>query len=131
MLKNKNAILYLIYTFFSSISLISPYTNLYLNEHFSFNISMIGIILMIYQATKFIFEIPTGVIADKFGKKISVIIGNILMIISYSILLLNIKELVYISFFLKGLGYTFISGSFEAIFVNSLVCKVLTKINLL
>lgn len=129
MLKNKNAILYLIYTFFSSISLISPYTNLYLNEHFSFNISMIGIILMIYQATKFIFEIPTGVIADKFGKKISVIIGNILMIISYSILLLNIKELVYISFFLKGLGYTFISGSFEAIFVNSLDSKVLTKIN--
>lgn len=129
MLKNKNTILYLIYTFFSSISFISPYTNLYLNEHFSFNISMIGIILMIYQATKFIFEIPTGVIADKFGKKISVIIGNILMIISYSILLLNIKELVYISFFLKGLGYTFISGSFDAIFINSLGSKVLTKMN--
>ena len=129
MFKNKNIILYLIYTLLSSISFISPYTNLYLREKFGFSVSSIGLILIIYQITKFIFEIPTGVIADKYGKKISVIIGNILIIFSYIILLLNMPILVYISFFLKGLGYTFISGSFEALFVNSLDNKYLIKLN--
>ena len=129
MLKNKNVILYLIYTFFSSISFISSYTNLYLKEQFGFSVSSIGIILIIYQVTKFIFEIPTGVVSDKYGKKISVIIGNILIISSYFILLLNEPILVYVSFFLKGLGYTFISGSFEALFVNSLDNKYLLKLN--
>ena len=129
MFKNKNIILYLIYTLLSSISFISPYTNLYLRETFGFSVSNIGLILIIYQITKFIFEIPTGVIADKYGKKLSVIIGNILIILSYIILLLNIPILVYISFFLKGLGYTFISGSFESLFVNSLDNKYLIKLN--
>lgn len=129
MFNNKNIVLYLIYTLLSSISFISPYTNLYLRENFGFSVSNIGLILIIYQVTKFIFEIPTGVIADKYGKKISVIIGNVLMICSYLILLLNIPILVYVSFFLKGLGYTFISGSFEALFVNSLDNKYLVKLN--
>ncbi len=129
MFKNKNVLLYLIYTLFSSISFISLYTNLYLQENFYFTISQIGIALMIYQATKFIFEIPTGVIADKYSKKLSVIIGNLLIIASYVMLILNKGYLVYISFFLKGLGYTFISGSFEALFVNSLDSKFLVKIN--
>ena len=129
MFRNKNIILYLIYTLLSSISFISPYTNLYLRENFGFSVSSIGLILIIYQITKFVFEIPTGVIADKYGKKISVIIGNVLIICSYLILLLNIPMLVYVSFFLKGLGYTFISGSFEALFVNSLDNKYLAKLN--
>ena len=129
MFKNKNVLLYLIYTLFSSISFISLYTNLYLQENFYFTISQIGIALMIYQATKFIFEIPTGVIADKYSKKLSVIIGNLLIIASYGMLILNKGYVVYISFFLKGLGYTFISGSFEALFVNSLDSKFLVKIN--
>lgn len=129
MFKNKNVILYLIYTLFSSISFISLYTNLYLQENFEFTISQIGIALIIYQATKFIFELPTGVIADKYSKKLSVIIGNLLIILSYAMLLLNKDYLIYISFFLKGIGYTFISGSFEALFVNSLDNKFLVKIN--
>lgn len=129
MFKNKNVILYLIYTLFSSISFISLYTNLYLQENFEFTISQIGIALIIYQATKFIFELPTGVIADKYSKKLSVIIGNLLIILSYVMLLLNKYYLVYISFFLKGIGYTFVSGSFEALFVNSLDNKFLVKIN--
>lgn len=129
MFKNKNTILYLIYTFLSNISFISLYTNLYLNENFGFSVSSIGLILIIYQVTKFICEIPTGIIADKYGQKISLIIGNVLMICSYTILLLNIPMLVYISFFLKGLAYTFISGSFEALFINTLDKKHLVKLN--
>lgn len=129
MFKNKNVILYLLYTLFSSISFISPYLNLYLTKQFNFNLSDISIALIVYQVTKLIFEIPTGVISDKYGKKLSVVTGNVLIIFSYFLLLLNIKTLVYISLFFKGLGYTFISGSFQALFINSLDKQYLSKIN--
>lgn len=100
-----------------------------MKEAFSFSLSNIGLVLFIYQATKFIFEIPIGIVADKYSKKLSVIIGTILQMLSLIMLLLNFKSLVFISFFIKGLGDTFISGSFEAIFVNSIDEDKLIRLN--
>lgn len=67
------------------------------------------------EATCFIFEIPTGVIADRFSRKLSVIIGFALIgcgfILEGSIplfIFISISQIVW------GIGYTCVSGALEA-----------------
>ncbi len=67
------------------------------------------------EATVFIFEIPTGIVADMKSRKLSVIIGFLLIgigfiIESYSPRFLNI----IIAQFVWGIGHTFISGALQA-----------------
>lgn len=69
----------------------------------------------VFQITAIIFEVPTGYIADKFGRKISVQIGLVLLLICTS---LWIFAQNYIQFSILAsiwmLGFTCISGSLEA-----------------
>lgn len=130
MKKNKlNIILYLIFTFLSSFSFISPYLVMYITENAQISISRVGLLLLIYQVTKLIFEVPTGIIADRYSKKLSLIIGGILLIIACFLLYTNNIILLGLSFFIKAIGYTCISGSFEAVFINSLEQNTLAKMN--
>lgn len=82
----------------------------------------IGIILATYQATKCIFEIPTGFIADKFGKRISCIIGFVLFEI-FLISCLSSKTLYQFIFsaICQGISYTFLSGALDALFIDSII----------
>lgn len=59
-------------------------------------------------------EIPTGVIADKIGKKYSLIMGNILVIIYYILMLQGDKNGLICAALCFGIGSTFISGTDEA-----------------
>ena len=67
------------------------------------------------EVSAFVFEIPTGVVADIYSRKLSIIIGYILMGIGF------IYESLFPSFWplilaqvIWGLGYTFTSGATEA-----------------
>ncbi len=70
----------------------------------------------------FVLEIPTGVVADKFGRKISVVIGCLLfgadmlffgLVPSYPVL--------FVAEFLGAVGMTLISGAEQALLYDSLV----------
>jgi DHA3 family tetracycline resistance protein-like MFS transporter len=63
----------------------------------------------------FIFEVPTGIVADLKSRKLSVIIG--LFIISLGAVLEALTPLFFVIFiaqFIWGFGYTFISGAMDA-----------------
>jgi MFS transporter, DHA3 family, tetracycline resistance protein len=67
------------------------------------------------EVTAFLFEIPTGIVADRFSRKLSVIIG--ILLISVGFLLegfLPFFLVILISQFFLGLGQTFTSGADEA-----------------
>ena len=68
-----------------------------------------------------LFEVPTGIIGDKFGRKTSIICGIIGLIIT-SILLIfaNSYLLFLVVYFLSGVTYTFLSGSDEALIYDGL-----------
>lgn len=72
-----------------------------------------------------IFEVPTGIIADSFGRKISYMLGTITL--SFSTLLYLLAWQLHSPFWawvitsmLLGLGFTFFSGATEAWLVDAL-----------
>lgn len=68
-----------------------------------------------YSIFSFISEIPTGVFADKFGQKKSVIIGNIIEIAGIVGLLFSPTAIgLFISYSIRGFGSSFISGADDA-----------------
>ncbi len=69
----------------------------------------------VVEATVFIFEIPTGVVADTYSRRLSVIIGYALIGICYLITgLAPIFIVILAAEFIRGVGETFISGATSA-----------------
>ncbi|HKI55139.1 MAG TPA: MFS transporter, partial [Anaerolineales bacterium] len=67
------------------------------------------------EISAFIFEVPTGIVADVYSRKLSIIIGYILMGVGFlvegffpSFLPILLAQVVW------GLGYTFTSGATQA-----------------
>lgn len=84
----------------------------------------IGILFSILSISSFIFEIPTGAVADLYGRKFSVILGYILTAISVLFLsfIQDFKILIFV-FFVWGIAGTFISGAKESWVVDNLNYK--------
>lgn len=129
MTNNRNIVSYMIFVFFSNLSLLTPFLPLFFGVR-GFSLSNIALFFLLYQGTKFIFEVPTGYVADRFGGKISAMLGVALLMISLLIVMMAYSSIVVVvAFFIKGLGYTLISGSVEAIYVNSVDEKKLERLN--
>lgn len=109
--------IYLIYSgatalFFSlvfTVSQIYRIDTLHLNP---FQLVLVGTVL---ETSCFLFEIPTGIVADMKSRKLSVIIGLILIGTAFALEgSIPLFATVIISQMLWGLGYTFTSGADEA-----------------
>lgn len=118
--KRNIRILYII-EFISSFTMIKVISTLFYQAN-GMSLYKIGIILGIYQVTKFLFEIPTGIIADKYGRKISVFLGYILFML-FLVITFMFRNFIGFSIacILQGISYTFLSGANEALFVDSVI----------
>jgi MFS transporter, DHA3 family, tetracycline resistance protein len=73
---------------------------------------LVGTVL---EATCFLFEVPTGVVADTFSRRLSVIIGIVLLGMGFLVEgLLPVFWAVLLAQVIQGIGYTFTSGATEA-----------------
>ena len=87
----------------------------------------IGIVEGIFHIASFIFEVPSGAIADLFGRKRTIIAGRLFSILSAIInLFANNIVLFSISFIISALSYNLNSGSEEALVYDSLK-KIMQK----
>jgi MFS family permease len=116
----RNILILHITTFFAALYFYHQVVTLYLIERgldfFEIN-SLFGVILI----TQLIAEVPTGIIADKIGRKKSIILafvfqlfGEIVFIFAHNYLL------IAFSCILAGIGFSFYSGCFEAMMYDSL-----------
>jgi len=81
----------------------------------------IGIMESIFHIASFSFEVPSGAIADLFGRKKTIILGRIAAIIGYGIMLFSHSFLLLsLGFVFSALSYALTSGSNEAIVYDSL-----------
>ncbi|MEY8425928.1 MFS transporter [Lachnospiraceae bacterium 38-14] len=126
----KNIKFYMLFVFFSNLNIMSSFLSLYLSD-IGLSLSLVSSVFLLYQATKFLLEVPTGYVADRYGRKFSGILGMILMILSYLLLLTMNNQAItaYIFVFIQALGYTFISGSVESLFVDSIDNELLVHWN--
>lgn len=117
--KNLNLILSL--QFFSALYFIKIIHTLYYQNK-GISLAYLGIILGSYQLSKIIFEIPTGIIADKYGRRISIAIGFICMQIFLILTLFSNRFGIFIiAAIFQGIGATFISGADAALLIDTLI----------
>lgn len=81
----------------------------------------IGLIVGAFFVGTFIFEVPSGVFADYFGRKTSIAVSAVLFILSFLIFGLGRSFITFlIANFLQGVAEAFTSGSDEALIYDSL-----------
>lgn len=104
-----------------------PFYVLYFNS-IGFSASQIGILMAVWPLASLLFEVPTGAIADLYGRKFSVRLGVFLMgILLISFFFFTNYYLIMLTFILLGISQTFVSGSFEAWVVDLLKAKKMKK----
>ncbi|MBE2184840.1 MAG: MFS transporter [Anaerolineae bacterium] len=106
----------------------------------SFGTTLVWVAMMIYQVqvvgmtplqlvlagtaleiTIFLFEIPTGIVADVYSRKLSAAIGYSIVGLSYILQgLIPAFGAILAGHFLWGVGYTFTSGAYDAWLVDEL-----------
>jgi MFS family permease len=97
----------------------TPVFIIYLKDKFS--ISEAIILQMAYVIASVIFEVPTGIFADKFGKKLSIVVGAGLM--SVIIFLFGVVDNFWAFALLEasgGVAISFLSGSNSALLYETL-----------
>lgn len=118
-MKNNIKVSY-IYNFLTYFHITSAIWVLYLSFK-GLSLVEIGILEAIFHLASFLGEIPTGAIADIYGKKVSVILGRILSAIS-TILMITSNSFVgfAIAFILSALSYNLNSGVSDSLIYDSL-----------
>lgn len=97
------------FSLFFTIQLIYQVTVIGLDP---FQMVLVGVVL---EVTCFVFEVPTGVVADVFSRRLSILIGLVLIGWSYSLEgWIPAFGAALVSQVFWGLGYTFTSGATEA-----------------
>ena len=107
--------------FMSEFIVIYPFYVIMFGERGDISAAGIGLLLAIWMVVSVVAEVPTGVIADKFSKKWSLVLGRIMQLATFSIWLLAPNFTGYLlGFIVWGIGEAFISGAFQAYLYESL-----------
>lgn len=86
-----------------------------------YSLAQIGIAETVFHITSLIFEIPSGVLADLFGRKRMLLVSGIMRIIANVVMILSGSLFtVCISFCFNAMSYNFSSGSGDALAYDSL-----------
>ena len=109
-----------LYRFFASFDITSAIWVLYLGYK-GMSLVEIGLLEGIFHITGFVSEIPTGALADLFGRRKMMIIGRLTSLISAIIMLFSNSFIGFaIGFILSAWGYNLNSGSEEALIYDTL-----------
>ncbi len=90
-------------------------------RHYQINLFQIALLAAVFEASILLFEIPTGLVADICGRRISVILSAVVSLISGAIFIFFPFLAGFIAAeIIGGLGETLRSGALEAWLVDSL-----------
>lgn len=109
-----------IYTLLQNIDLTRGIWMIYLAGK-GMSLTQLGLLETVFHITSFLMEVPTGAIADIFGRKASRILGRVMSLLSVVILLAANDFLWFsISFIFTALSYNLESGAGDALLYDSL-----------
>ena len=109
-----------VYNFFLQLNITSAIWVLYLAFR-GMSLIEIGILESIYHITGLLFELPSGALADLYGRKFCVVLGRIVDLISCIIMMTSKSFLGFaISFIFSSAAMNLNSGAAEALIFDSL-----------
>lgn len=99
----------------------TTYAVYYVNE-LGFNPLQLILVGTALELTIVLFEVPTGVVADAYSRRLSIVIGTAVLGVSYVMSagvpfaghLLPFFGAIVVAETVRGIGYTFLSGAFDA-----------------
>jgi MFS transporter, DHA3 family, tetracycline resistance protein len=103
--------------FFDSIGFHAAFTvwAVYLVQDVGVNPLQLVLLGTVSEIAIFLFEIPTGVVADTFSRRLSVIIGLLLSGSAIVVVgLVPVYSVILVAAIVRGIGGTFLSGAWEA-----------------
>jgi MFS transporter, DHA3 family, tetracycline resistance protein len=93
-----------------------------------FELVVVGTVM---ELTVFLFEVPTGIVADMYSRRLSIVIGNVVM--GAAFLLVGGVEAVWAvlaGYAIWGLGWTFTSGAMDAWLADEVGAERVTPVYL-
>jgi len=109
------------YGFLKNLMFFEPYLLYYLVTLSGLSFLQVGLLYSIRETTIYIFEIPSGVIADRYGKKTELYVCFLFYIFSFIIFFLADSYWMFIiAMMLFGLGEAFRSGTHKAMIMQYL-----------
>ncbi|MGM0378198.1 MAG: MFS transporter [Bacillota bacterium] len=122
-LKTKQVRKFAFYGFFKNLRFFEPYLLIYFIEN-SLSFFQIGLLFSIREAVIYIFEVPSGVIADYYGKKNELMMCFIFYIISFIMFFVDTHFwFMIIAMIFFGLGEAFRSGTHKSMIYEFLEKK--------
>lgn len=119
----------MIYFIFTDFWALGAIWIIFLQEN-GLSLTEVALIDIAFFGSIFLFEIPTGIIADKFGKKTSLILSAVVQFIGVISYGLSTDFLSYIiSYVIWGLGITLMSGAKEALLYDEIKLQELSRGN--
>jgi len=101
-----------------------PIIAIYFVNYIGFSLVQLGLLGSLHALISLTVNIPTGYIADKYGKTLSMRIGALMMIISTIFFgLVANKTGIVTGIFFEALGFAFLSGASEGLVHDSLEVK--------
>ncbi|NGQ96733.1 MFS transporter [Brevibacillus sp. SYP-B805] len=123
-MKNKlfgNIGLLYLFAFLSAMRFDRALWMLYLVER-GLNMSQVGLIESLFHAVIVLFEVPTGMVADLYGRKHSLLMGSLLSFFYALLMMIGGHFFVFsLAFALAGLAGTFRSGADNALLYDTLL----------
>lgn len=113
---------YFVYTALKGFSfgLIGAMWVIFLTQHRGLSLAQASLVDVMFFVAAAFGEVPTGIVADRFGRKTSLTAGAVLL--SVGILgwtFAPTLPLIMLSYFGMGVGFTFLSGAEDALFYES------------
>ena len=107
-----------LYGFFKNLKFFDPYLLFYLISS-GLSLLEIGILFSIRETMIYLFEIPSGIIADKLGKKTELVLCFLFYIASFVLFFIGGSFVMFVyAIILYGLGEAFRSGTHKAMIMD-------------
>ena len=122
--KNNQIKKFCLYGFLKNLKFFEPYLYIYLIQAVRLNLFQIGTLFSIRGIVIYLFEVPSGVFADQYGKKTELMICFIFYIASFFFFFLGGSyAIVAVAMVFFGLGEAFRSGTHKAMIYSYLEQK--------
>ena len=124
----RNIPVYYIFMASTGFMIFLPVWIIYLTDHRGMSLTTVGIMESLFWLTIVLAEVPTGAVADRFGRRISLALGGFLFFASMLVFAIaDTVPLLLTSYLIMGVSMTLYSGASQALLYDTL--RVLGRTN--